>query len=139
MKNIYFGNTINNGKGIFAANNIKAGELIFVVKGKIVEEGYPSIGKEHWFGIEPNFWIDASKDNPIIYTNHSCNPNIKIRNKVEIIAVRDINKDEELCFDYSLNEFDPFWQMVCNCETMLCRGIIVGRKQIENRSFKIKS
>lgn len=51
---IYVGETLRNGKGIFAVREIDKGEQIFIAQGRVVQEKYDpllyTIGK-HWLGV----------------------------------------------------------------------------------------
>lgn len=132
MKKVFAACTKNNGMGIFASQDIKKGETIFIVDGKIKRAKYlpllSFLGKR-WFGIGRNIWIDPNKDNPIYFMNHSCNPNTKVKNKVEISATININKWEETTFDYSSTEADPYWKMKCKCGSFNCKKIIKGEAE----------
>lgn len=60
--------------------------------------------------------------------NHSCNPNTGF-DGLNVIALRDINQEEELTLDYAefLNEsMEPFQ---CQCGSNNCRGLIIGIKK----------
>lgn len=69
---------------------------------------------------------------PYIYGNHSCNPNSTIKGRNELIAIKDIAKDEEITYDYSLTEWSDEnswqnyneWSMECLCGYSQCRKII---------------
>ena len=57
--------------------------------------------------------------------NHSCDPNTGI-DGLNVIALRNIKKNEELTLDYSqfLDEnMEPFQ---CQCGSANCRGLITG-------------
>lgn len=125
---IYVGETSYAGKGIFAFLPIKSDELIFIIEGEIINEEYDDncFGKGHWVGIGNRTWIKTCGNNPIYYTNHSCEPNALIKNKVELVALRDINPNEEITFDYSQTEEDPYFKMECACNNKNCRKIIFG-------------
>jgi hypothetical protein len=70
---VYVANTLQNGKGVFAARDIVKGELLFIAQGSIVLEKYDplmyTIG-ERWLGVGRETWIDSLPDNPIYFTNH---------------------------------------------------------------------
>jgi hypothetical protein len=122
---IYIGKSDLHGKGIFASKNIRKGEVIFTVKGEKInflidnKEQAKKAGL-NWFGFGKNQWIDV-ENNYCNNLNHSCNPNSGIKNKIHIIALKNINKDEEITFDYSINEADIFWSFKCNCGHKNCR------------------
>ena len=56
--------------------------------------------------------------------NHSCNPNAGIKNDRELVAIRDIKKDEEIRFDYSTTMDEDCWTMECKCRSKNCRGLV---------------
>ncbi len=129
MNKVYISETKHNGKGIFAGENIGEDEEIFTINGKVISTFYIPflswIGKR-WIGIGRNKWIKPNKDNFIYYTNHSCSPNSEIKDKVKLIALRDIKKLEEITFDYSKTEADPYWKMECKCGSKNCKKVITG-------------
>lgn len=128
------------GYGIFAANTIAKDDIIF--KGE--EKSQRLVTKNY---VDKN-WSDEEKNNfkhyayPIsneVYIlwdenaanwapqNHSCQANTKY-DGLNVIASRNINKDEELTLDYAsfLDEnIDPF---KCTCRSLTCKGIITGLK-----------
>ena len=65
---------------------------------------------------------------PDRYLNHSCDPNAWIlyeANRCFIVARRDINPDQEITCDYSLNVTGgDTWS--CNCGSLRCRGRVTG-------------
>lgn len=83
--------------------------------------------------------------------NHSCNPNLFIKNKNELVALRDINKEEEITYDYSTTMDDNqekieasgggLWTMKCKCQNKNCRKLIGQFKDLpkETQEFYIKN
>jgi uncharacterized protein len=61
----------------------------------------------------------------MMHLNHSCEPNLGLQGQVVYVAMRDIGTDEELTFDYAMND-DEFYEMNCRCGSQSCRGIITG-------------
>ena len=57
---------------------------------------------------------------PERYINHSCDPNVFIKNW-KIIAMKPIKKGEEIVFDYSINSDFPV-AFRCRCGAKSCRG-----------------
>ncbi len=126
MKRVRVRQTRYTGKGVFAHEDISSGETIFIVTGQKVRNDYGEdfeVG-ERWLGVGKNTWIDVSPNNPMYHLNHSCTPNATIHNAIEVVALRNIHQGEEITFDYSLTEEDPYWQMACNCHSDNCRGIL---------------
>jgi hypothetical protein len=75
--------------------------------------------------------FDELQDNPAdcqtpwIYTNHSCNPNVVIRDRA-YIALRNIQPGDDITFDYETTEVDMAEPFTCGCQSETCRGIIRG-------------
>lgn len=129
----YMKNTADKGRGVFAIRNISKGEYIAEFKGPIVNlqslNGYPEEVVELLFPIGEHSYIMAME--PAVRTNHSCEPNAGIAKEVFLIAMRDINKDEEVTFDYSTVIADN-WQLKCLCGTNSCRSIISDYKYLND-------
>ncbi|MCC6323977.1 SET domain-containing protein-lysine N-methyltransferase [Candidatus Nomurabacteria bacterium] len=138
MSKVYIKKSKLHGKGIFVSRNIKKGEIVFIIKGKkinflIDNNEKAKIAGLNWVGIGKNKWVDPI--NHCISFNHSCEPNCAIKGKVTVIALRNIKKDEEITFDYSLNESDIFWHINCNCGSSKCRKIIKSIQFLPKTTF----
>lgn len=138
MPKIYIKESKLHGKGIFAARNIKKGEIVFIMKGnklKFLIDSKEQAKKAgwNWVGISKNEWLDP-KDHCIFF-NHSCNPNSGIVGHVVFRAINNIKKDEEVTFDYSLNEADIFWDIKCKCGSSNCRKIIKSIQFLPKESY----
>jgi hypothetical protein len=122
------------GKGLFARSPIRAGEIV-AVKG-----GHVLTGPE-WAAIEPalgsaeiqiaeDLFIapvrQEERDGSMVYTNHSCEPNIAIRGQIVFVAMRAIAAGEELTHDWATTD-DLDYEMACRCGTPSCRRIVTGR------------
>lgn len=135
---IYIGKSKLHGKGLFALRDIKKGEIVFIIKGKKVQflidsKEKAKIAGLNWVGIGKNKWIDPI--NHCVYFNHSCDANSAIKGKVTVFATKNIKKDEEVTFDYSLNEADIFWNFKCNCGFKDCRKIVKSIQFISQPYF----
>ena len=83
--------------------------------------------------------IDANVGgNESMYINHSCDPNCETfipRGRIFIDALRDIEKGEELTYDYmydmdeSYTDDDLFRLYGCRCGAAKCRGTIVKTRR----------
>ncbi|HCS90654.1 MAG: SET domain-containing protein-lysine N-methyltransferase [Thiohalocapsa sp. PB-PSB1] len=114
------------GRGVFAAESILAGEAIAMFDGEFYEEGdpdYPWEVDDYVLQFAEDRWRDSKGIARVL--NHSCQPNIGIRNAFRLIAMRDIAPDEELCYDYAMAE-DGQWQLDCQCGSPNCRGRMAG-------------
>ena len=117
----------DNGLIIKQTKNNGKGEEIFQFIGLIIR------GKKK---IVPNSYLDhhciqVSKDSYIDnngelgdFINHSCGPTggFQTRNgRAIIMAIRDIEKGEEITFDYSTSMAEDRYEMDCNCGSENCR------------------
>ena len=94
--------------------------------GEFYEEGdpdYPWEVDDYVLQFAEDRWRDSKGIARVL--NHSCQPNIGIRNAFRLIAMRDIAPDEELCYDYAMAE-DGQWQLDCQCGSPNCRGRMAG-------------
>src|SRR5438132_5874153 len=126
MERIQIGYTENTGRGLFANKRFKKNQTLFTVEGKVRFDSYGPdyrIGPR-WFGIDDKTWLSTSRNSYAYYLNHSCNPNSGIRDKVIIVAMRDIERGEEITLDYSITEADPYSKMKWKCGNRHCRKII---------------
>jgi len=62
-------------------------------------------------------------------TNHSCDPNLWMKDEITLMARREIAAGEELMADYMMweanEDYRAAWQ--CSCGSPLCRRNITGR------------
>ncbi len=130
------------GAGLFARHNLKKGEVVFSVHGVEIVSFVPKNEYEssHWFphaiGIAPYTWINPSIHEPLRYLNHSCNPNMTIKDNYHMVAIRNIQKEEQLTIDYSITEIDPRFKMPCICGEKNCRKLIGAIDTIPEFQFK---
>lgn len=120
-----------NGKGIFAKEFIKKGEIIFIKGGHILtrKEIFSSGIINSYFPISDEYFLGATnkqEENEIkLYQNHSCNPNCGLRGEITFVAMKDINKDEELTTDYAFIDNEDY-KFECTCGSTNCRKVITG-------------
>ncbi len=62
------------------------------------------------------------------FFNHSCEPNAGINGQIFLVAMRDIEPEEEVTFDYAMvlhaAKGVPRYEFTCNCNSLDCRGNI---------------
>lgn len=132
-------------KGLFAKRRIPAGTRIIEYVGeKIIkteserrrneqdEKGRASgNGTVYVFIVNDRYDIDGNVPwNIAKYANHSCDPNAcsdVIKNRVWLIAERDIRKGEEIVYDYGF-EFDGWEDHPCLCGARRCLGYIIAEE-----------
>ena len=115
------------GKGLFAKEQIFKGDSITKIVGRNIKfdeavllgekESYP-------FQVDLHAYIAPTRNAVWQYINHSCNPNCGVNQNLELIALRDISKGEELFYDYSTCMLERHWTMKCHCNAEYCRHII---------------
>lgn len=120
-----------NGKGIFAKENIKKGEIVFIKGGHILtrDEIFSFGVINSYFPISDEYFLGATnkdEENQIkLYQNHSCNPNVGLHGEITFVAMRDIDKDEELTVDYAFIDNEDY-SFECTCGSNNCRKTITG-------------
>jgi len=130
--NLVISDSILGGKGSFAPIDIKIGTKIITFEGERVSKDeidrrIDETGEENEddpLQIGDNEFLDLS--NNAIFINHSCDPNAAFKGEVDLIAIRDIKKGEEITFDYSstVGKDINWWMDNCNCGAANCRGRI---------------
>ena len=122
------------GRGLFARTAIGAGEVVAVKGGHVLTA-------RQWADLEPALGpaeiqiledlviapVDAAeRDGGMLYSNHSCEPNIAIQGQIVFVAMRDIEPGEELTHDWATTD-DGDYTMRCRCGRRACRGTITGK------------
>jgi len=90
---VYVKESLIHGHGLFARENIKSEEIIGHVKGKRTDVNGPYV-----LWVDDQIGIDVSCH--LRFINHSDYPNACYYDSLEVIATRDIKKDEEITHDY---------------------------------------
>lgn len=130
------------GKGVFTLKARKPQEHILTFHGPIVyktqipdilapeEDRYIQISTDTYLG--PSHSYDD-------YVNHSCNPNCGIHiqgEKMTLIAIQAIKKNEEITWDYSTTIDEDDWEMDCRCGAPQCRKKIRDFKHLPTPTKK---
>lgn len=117
--------------GIVSVKFIPKGEIISVWGGHIVTaEALSHLSDSaqcHTVQVEDGLYLTSlpgpeSAD----YINHSCDPNLGMSDSITMVAMRDINPGEEVCFDYAMTDSTPIDEFDCACGSHLCRGRVTG-------------
>ena len=121
-KKVFVKEGLKFGKAVFAKERVLKGEVVAEFDGEI----YPWHDKrwndelyDHCIQFEEGQWRDSK--GLARWINHSCNPNCGIKDFFKVVAMRDIEADEEITWDYEMTEKHPWWRMKCECGTSDCR------------------
>jgi len=128
MSKVYIDESRIQGKGVFTNKSLAKGEIVLAIDDTrvVTDESplRPDENKDHcdWF---PDGTVIYMQE-PERYINHSCDPNtfVKTINNIRyVFALRPIEKNEEITYDYCINGFgDVVWQ--CSCRARRCRKTI---------------
>lgn len=124
---VYIGDSAN-GKGVFAARKLLKGERImgFYSKRKVVthkESPSPHLN-DYYVQVDKDIYLGPSGEAGE-FVNHSCDPNAGLifnpEREITLAAIKDIEKGEEITWDYSTTMDEDCWEMDCNCGSEKCR------------------
>ena len=113
------------GLGLFAVADVPAGVAILNFTGELIglEEVLASgIDESYPLQVGPTSYLDLDSRSRVV--NHSCAPNAGLRSDRILVALRDIHRDEEICYDYSTTMSERRWTMQCLCGEPKCRGTV---------------
>jgi SET domain-containing protein len=123
------------GRGLFATMGIAKDEIVAVKGGHIVdrktlrERITPRLGPVE-IQIGQDLFIapvtDEERELSMLYSNHSCNPNLGVRGEITFVAMRDIRVGEELTHDWATTDDDEY-SVECECGAANCRKILTGK------------
>ena len=116
------------GLGLFATKSIKRGAYIATYRGRRISteeaDRREARGARYMFELSKRWVIDgSSRWNVARYINHSCRPNAKPvgrRGGIVIMALRRIEPDEEITYDYGRDYLKSFLADG-GCGYALCR------------------
>jgi SET domain-containing protein len=135
------------GKGVYAIRPLKAGDTVLEYKGEIITwqealDRHPHDPEQpnhtFYFHLDDGHVIDGKhKGNSAKWINHSCEPNMEAEqdgDRVFLKALRDIEPEEELFFDYGL-VIDARMtaklkkEYACWCGATGCRGTMLAARR----------
>jgi SET domain-containing protein len=139
------------GTGVFATRRIRKGARVVEYVGERVshaeadrryEDKDANDSHTFLFIVDRRTVIDAGVGgNAARFVNHSCAPNCEtvIERRVFIYALRDIDPDEELTYDYLIQrepDDPPDVEQVfrCRCGAANCRGTMLAPKHMPRRN-----
>ena len=122
------------GRGLFARAPLRRGELVAMKGGYVLtraawRELEPALGPAE-IQIDEDLVIGPvrgeEREGAMLFTNHSCEPNVAIQGQIAFVAMRDIAAGEELTHDWATTD-DGDYEMTCRCGAPSCRGVITGK------------
>ena len=123
------------GRGLFAKADIARGEIVAIKGGHIVDRETlqrditPRLGPVE-IQIDDDLFIAPvnadERELSMLYSNHSCDPNIGLRGEITFVAMRDIPAGEELTHDWAMTDSDDY-SVECNCGARNCRKTLTGK------------
>lgn len=120
------------GKGVFAAKDVKKGEIVIdwstcsISLTQSEVDQLPSNKKKYVSYAKNGKYVLFSS--PGKYVNHSCDSNTKAINECDV-AIRDIKKGEEITADY-IAEKVPNLNTECKCRAKNCRKWLKTDNQV---------
>src|SRR5687768_8154239 len=102
------------GRGLFTRAPIPKGEIVAIKGGYIFDvaalrEVETQLGPAE-IPVAEGFYIgpltEGERDGGMLFSNHSCDPNIGIQGQIVFVALRDIQLGEELTHDWATTDDD---------------------------------
>ena len=122
------------GKGLFASEPIAKGEIVCVKGGYIFNRQMLNSMPE-WYqaaeiAIADDLFIgplsEDEREGSMVFSNHSCEPNIGVQGQIVFVAMRYIEAGEELTHDWAMTDDDNY-DLECKCGAASCRKRITGQ------------
>lgn len=122
------------GRGLFAREETSQGEIVAIKGGQIFDRAARDILQRSLGPAEIQIGEDlfigptteAEREASMIFSNHSCDPNIGVQGQIAFVAVRAVRAGEELTHDWATMDCDDY-EMPCNCGAAECRRTITGQ------------
>jgi SET domain-containing protein len=119
--------------GVYTSSPIRKGERVVEYDGERItpeeaDRRYEGVSRTYLYGLEDGKTV-IDGHGLGAYLNHSCDPNCEvdeIKDRVFILAIRDIAAGEELLWDYNLYDDDD--PAPCHCGSPKCRGTMYSRE-----------
>lgn len=118
------------GRGMFASQPIKKGDLVTLWGGDVVDRArFEALGehqKRQSAQAEEGLYLVSSKPGPGDWINHSCDPNAGMDGQIAVVAMREIQPGEEVTIDYAMVDGDELDSFECACGSPICRRLVTG-------------
>ncbi len=114
------------GRGVFLLDPVPEGDPVLEFRGSVLDFAGTLVKGEREcdaLQIGPDLYLDL--EDPGRLVNHSCDPNVGVRDATRLVALRDLRAGEEIRFDYSTTMQEDHWTLEpCRCGAPSCRGAI---------------
>ena len=122
------------GRGLFAREAFAEGEVVCVKGGYVFDRAALKSMPEWYRAAEIQLTEDLfigpvfeeEREGSMVFSNHSCEPNIGVRGQIVFVAMRDIEAGEELTHDWATTDDDDY-ELDCRCGAPTCRKVITGQ------------
>ena len=119
------------GWGSFAIAPIPKGETVVAFGGWVVPRSVlatmSASRQSRSIQIDDDLYlVGGETPEPGDMLNHSCEPNCGLLGATILVALRDIEPGEELCFDYAMCDASDYDEFACLCGQPTCRGVVTG-------------
>lgn len=119
------------GLGLFADKNFRKGNVVIAFKADVVDRAHASAEAVQ---VDENKFYDTKWLVPEAFINHSYSPNMRLDvAKKRYVAIRNIEKNEEITFNYNTTEWDMKKygdDFECHCGCRNCVGRVKGLKYL---------
>jgi hypothetical protein len=120
------------GRAVFCVAPIEPGEFLALFGGaplglcQALE--LPSDQRSQCIQVEEDFvfWSAHYTQSTADWINHSCDPNAGMCGQITVVALKNIEPGEEVCYDYAMCDGSTVDEFACVCGTKLCRGHVSG-------------
>lgn len=140
--------TFKYGNGVFATKKIKKGERLAIFGGYVMESNemlsLPREFNDNCVNVTESLVLGVKQRSELelaSFFNHSCEPNAGMKGQIFLVAMRDVERNEEITFDYAMTlckakGVQPY-RMKCLCGSKNCRKIITDddwkNKELQKR------
>jgi SET domain-containing protein len=123
--------TPGKGSGSFVVSKISKGEIVASFGGNVIDQSelakYSADRVSRSLQLNSDtYLLSGNVPEPGDMINHSCDPNCGISGTSSVQAIRDIEIDQELTFDYAMSDSSQYDEFICACGKEKCRQKITG-------------
>lgn len=122
------------GRGLFARGPFAQGEVVCVKGGYVYDRAtlktMPGWYRAAEIQVAEDLYIgplsEEEREGSMVFSNHSCEPNVGVRGQIVFVAMRAVEAGEELTHDWATTDDDEY-ELECRCGAETCRKVITGQ------------